>query len=123
MNSTIIKKGICISFIFIVIFCLILGCKKDDNTDINGKWTGKTSQNQKISFTIDNNNITYIDISVLNTNSKMNMTFITMDEIIDNSFTSINYDMEISGKFQSKTSSNGTFKMGSITGTWTATKQ
>lgn len=123
MRKLLNKRGIINAFLATAIFIFSSGCKKDEVKDKIEKWTGKTSQNQKIYFTVKDNFVTYMDITVTAPTFKGEMSFITIDEIIDNSFTSVNYNMEVSGEFLNYTSSKGTFKIDSTSGTWTATKQ
>ena len=111
------------------------GCKKDsDNgsdpnqiTNVNGSWSGKTSQNEDISFTIASNAVTTFNIKLFTPGLFLNITmYSTVSTVQNNSFswsTSVSTGtLHITCNFTSNTSAEGTFKLNSTEGTWTATR-
>lgn len=130
------KKSIllCISFLIII----FSSCKKDDSnptnspppqiTNINGTWSGKTIQNENVSFTVESDKVTSFNIKIISPGwtqeSKVSGTICT---VLDNHFAFSSYSsmatLYITGTFKSNTSSEGTYKLSTTEGTWSSTKQ
>jgi hypothetical protein len=108
--------------------------------DYNGVWSGTTSQDKEISFTVENNAVISDTFELemrgngCTTNSKG--TFGIDAPIVDGSFEDstdnsfIGTSHAISGKFDSETTASGTFRFsqtkgcpGSVEVEWTATKE
>lgn len=130
------RKLILLSLSLLIIF--LSSCKKDDSnpitpdtpriTNINGNWSGKTSQNENISFTIESDVMKSFNIKIITPgwtqDTKVSGTICT---VVDNSFHFSSYSsmstLYITGIFKSNTSSEGAFELSSTEGTWSATKQ
>lgn len=128
------KKLVILSLSVLIIFS---GCKKDDSnpttpdtpqiTNINGNWSGKTSQNENVSFTVVSNVVKSFNIKIITPGwtqeTKVSGTICT---VLDNHFFFSSYSsmatLYITGTFESNTSSEGTFKLSTTEGTWSATK-
>jgi hypothetical protein len=133
MEKMFTKVGLFNAFLFSVLFLFAIGCSKDDSptgptiTNVNGNWSGKTSQTENISFTVSNNSVTTLSIKVVTPSFVQESSVWPSNcKVADNSFSlSIPGSpvMNVSGQFKSNTSSDGTFSIGSTSGTWTATKQ
>ena len=111
------------------------GCKKDtDNdpappqiTNVNGSWSGKTSQNENVSFTIESNVVKTFFIKLITPVYILEITiYSTLPTVTNNSFsfssTVSTGTLYITGNFTSNTTAEGTFKLNSTEGTWTATR-
>jgi hypothetical protein len=133
MEKIFTKGGILNVFLFCALFLFAIGCSKDDSptgptiTDVNGNWSGKTNQNENISFTVSNNSITTLGMKVITPSfTQESNTWPSNCKVTDNSF-SLSMPgqptLYVTGQFKSNTSSEGTFSIGSTSGTWTATKQ
>ena len=123
-----------LSIILLIAFTLIFttSCEKEKDqeapkiTDIEGSWSGITSQGENISFTVSNDSVGGFTMNVLIPNGSSELTFLSTFLITNYSFT-IQYSMfngvSIWGTFKSNTESEGTFEHDGISGTWTAAKQ
>ena len=130
------KTKIILSLLAVLLFSFLIlqnGCKKDDGpdspqiTNVNGSWSGKTSQNEDISFTIASNAVTTFNIKLFTPGLFLNITmYSTVSTVQNNSFswsTSVSTGtLHITCNFTSNTSAEGTFKLNSTEGTWTATR-
>lgn len=131
MKKQFISRGIIHTFLIIGIFLFTIGCEKDDDspkiTNVNGDWSGKTSQNENITFTVTTNSVTEFTIKVVTPSFTAETSVWPANcKVADNSFSLSGGGtptLNVSGEFKSNTSSKGTFNLGSTSGTWTATKQ
>ena len=113
------RKILIILFLSVLMVISQTGCKKDNDNDpdpnqitnVNGSWSGKTSQNEDLSFVIESNVMTTIYSSPSVTNNSFSLSTSTSTGTL-----------YITGNFTSNTSAEGTFKLNSTEGTWTATK-
>ena len=121
------KKIGMMTFLFcVVLFLFLTGCKPAIYT-VDGSWSGTTSQGQNVSFTVVSNGITYFKIKILTGGggSVESQTWPSSCPITDNSFTlslSGSVAINITGEFTSNTKADGSFSLGSISGTWTASR-
>lgn len=118
------------------IFLFTSGCSKDDDssgptapviTNVNGNWSGKTNQNENVTFTVADNAVTYCSIKIVTPSfTQTSSAWPSSCKVSNNAFSlSIpgSPSVSVSGQFKSNTTSEGTFTLGSTTGTWSASKQ
>lgn len=128
------KKLILLAISFLII--TLSSCKKDDSnpttpdtpqiTNINGNWSGKTSQNENVSFTVVSDMVKSFNIKIRTPAYTQEIKISgTLSGVVDHWFLfySSTTGLTITGKFNSNTSSEGTFGLSSTEGTWSATKQ
>jgi hypothetical protein len=128
------RKLILLSLSLFIIF--LSSCKKDDSnpttpdtpqiTNINGNWSGKTSQNENVSFTVVSDMVKSFNIKIRTPSYTQEITISgTLSGVVDKSFLfySSTSGLSITGNFKSNTSSEGTFNLSTTQGTWSATKQ
>ena len=121
--------------VFLLSFLVIQnGCKKDNDNDpdqnqitnVNGSWSGKTSQNENLSFIVESNVVTTFSIKIITPGFILEITIYSSPSVTNNSFSlstsTSTGTLYITGNFTSNTSAEGTFKLNSTEGTWTATK-
>jgi len=125
------ESGVINALLSIAIFFFLFGCEKDDSgpkiTDVNGNWSGKTNQNENVTFSVATNSVSVFSIKVITPSFTQETSLWPSDcPVTANSFSLSGGDsptLYITGKFESNTTSKGTFSLGSTSGTWTATKQ
>lgn len=130
MKSLIIKRGVFVILLNLVLFIFLVECGKDNPTspkitNVNGNWSGKTSQNENMSFTVSSDSVTFFKIKVITPGQTSETWQYPTDCVVTNNSFSLNMSgyVTITGNFKSNTSSEGTFISGSTSGTWSATKQ
>ncbi|MFX0136395.1 MAG: hypothetical protein ACFFDN_22325 [Candidatus Hodarchaeota archaeon] len=126
-------KQILFLLLIIIIFCFLSCDKKNPTepvkiTDINGNWSGNTSQGYNFTFTVSNNKITKWHIKVKSGGMTQDInTYSCSVSINNNKFTlSHGYwpqpELDINGEFKSNTKCNGSFDFSGTTGTWSTSK-
>ncbi len=135
MKRPFLKIRIINSILITAILIFLIGCEKEDTTpkitDIKGNWSGTTSLNDNVSFSVSNNSITEFNITIATSGGSSDYTYLSLGNVVDNTFS---YTVEmfgksnITGEFISNSSSKGTFDIETTSGTkwigtWTATKQ
>jgi len=128
-------KKLIFSFLFLLIV-FAPGCKKDNSNpadsnsgiyDVNGSWSGKTSQNEDISFRFEENLMRELNIKINAPGGSYGQhTSSILCGIENNSFsystTTQMGKFELAGNFRNSNLSEGTFKLGTTEGTWSASK-
>jgi len=122
------KKGIIGSIIFCLLFTVV-ACDKNPTapeiTDINGSWSGTTSQNNSFTLTIANDKITKWKIKVQSGGMTQEVnTYYCSVPITDHMFTLTSGGwpqpkLRIEGEFKSNSKCKGTFSFGGTDGSWT----
>ncbi len=128
----------------LILSAMLWGCGGDstgpDHFDLNGEWSGTTSQSKPISFTVTGSGITSVTVGFRTENSfcssegSMTSTFSQPLSISNNSFTLSmggggpgSTSISGSGTFNSQSSASGNLQFsndcGSASATWSATKR
>jgi hypothetical protein len=121
---------------FFLLFVFLPGCKKDSsnpsdsntgNYNFNGSWSGKTSQDEDITFRFEQNLMRELNVKINVSGGGLTQHVSSiLCGIENNSFsystTTQMGKFELAGNFKNSNSSAGTFKLGTTEGTWSASK-
>ena len=122
------------SFIFFILFIFLFSCDKNNPTepekitDINGNWSGSTSQGYNFTFTVSNNKITKWHIKVKSGGITQDINTYSCSVLIaNNEFTLSsgywpNPTLDVDGEFRSNTKCKGSLEFSGTSATWSTTK-
>jgi hypothetical protein len=137
MKNLIYKSGMLTVLINVVLMCFLFDCGKDSPTspaitDINGNWSGRTNQNESVSFTISSNSVTFFKIKIVHpSGASTEVSQNPTNCIVSNNSFSLDFygNPSVTCKFKSNTTAEGTFTSTwtssptTVSGTWTTSKQ